>query len=78
MTNVNTYSHAYSGTIVASAYGSGMAQTIRSGGTSQAYALLKSTSSNLMMELIINYSEWNGHGFGEGRTNSGQRYKIQI
>ena len=65
---------AYSGTAYASGTGYGM--TV--GGTSNAYALLKSNSSNLMMEIIVNYSEWSGSGYGEARTNKGKVYKVQF
>lgn len=78
MTNVNSYAHAYSGTVTASGYGNAFAQTITSGGTSKVYALLKSTSSNLMMEIILDYSEWSGQGYGEARTNRGKKYKVQV
>ncbi len=50
------------------------------GGSSkgQAYALLKSDRSNLMMEIIVTYSGQTGHGFGEARTNYGRKYKVQF
>ncbi|WP_373035110.1 hypothetical protein [Sulfurimonas sp.] len=69
---------AYSGTSSASAYGSSTSYTLTSGGTSNAYALLRSNVSKLMMEVIVQYSEWNGHGFGEARTNDGKRFKVQF
>lgn len=51
---------------------------VTSGGASNAYALLRSNVSKLMMEVIVQYSEWNGHGFGEARTNDGRRFKVQF
>ena len=65
---------AYSGTSYVRGYGHG----ITVGGTSKAYALLRSNSSKLMMEVIVNYSEWDGHGYGEARTNRGRKYKVQF
>jgi len=56
----------------------GMGYGITSGGRGQAYSLLKSETSSLMMELIVSYSEWTGHGFGEARTNDDRIYKIQF
>ena len=41
-----------------------------------AYALLKSESSKLMMEIIVIYQKH--HGFGEARTNDGRIYKVQF
>jgi len=66
--------NVYSGNINASAMGYG----ISAGGNSQAYAMLKSQTSKLMMEMIVTYSEWNGHGFGEARTNDGRKYKVSF
>jgi hypothetical protein len=76
----NTFSNAtaYSGTSSASAYGSSTSYSVSSGGASNAYALLKSNTSKLMMEIIVQYSEWNGHGFGEAQTNDGRRFKVQF
>ncbi|MGD9365695.1 MAG: hypothetical protein PVH87_08380 [Desulfobacteraceae bacterium] len=65
---------AYSGAATATGFGYG----VSSGGISQAYALLKSETSSLMMEMIVSYSEWTGHGFGEARTNDGRSYKVQF
>ncbi|MDI6775666.1 MAG: hypothetical protein QMD03_00250 [Syntrophales bacterium] len=65
---------AFSGAATATGFGYG----ISSGGKSQAYALLKSKTSTLMMEIIVAYSEWTGHGFGEARTNDGRSYKVQF
>lgn len=48
------------------------------GGAGKAYALLRSQSSKLMMELIVDYNVWDGSGFGEARTNDGRRYKVQF
>ena len=64
----------YSGASYANAYSRG----ITVGGTSKAYALLRSNSSKLMMEVIVVYSEWDGHGYGEARTNRGRKYKVQF
>lgn len=69
---------AYSGASSATAYGSSTSYAISSGGVSNAYALLRSNTSKLMMEIIVQYSEWNGHGFGEARTNDGRRFKVQF
>jgi hypothetical protein len=41
-----------------------------------AYALLKSETSNLMMEIIVTYQ--GNHGFGEAITNDGRVYKVQF
>lgn len=69
---------AYSGISNATAYGSSTSYAVTSGGASNAYALLRSNTSKLMMEVIVQYSEWNGHGFGEARTNDEQRFKVQF
>ena len=34
--------------------------------------------STLMMEIIVSYSEWTGHGYGEATTNDGRKYKVQF
>ncbi len=65
---------AFSGTAMATGLGYG----ISSGGQGQAYALLKSASSSLLMEMVVSYSEWTGHGFGEARTNDGRIFKVQF
>jgi len=65
---------AFSGGASATVFGTG----ITAGGTANAYALLTSESSKLAMEIIAQYSEWNGHGFGEARTNDGQAFKVQF
>ncbi len=69
-----TYSSANTATFQGQSTGYG----INSGGASKAYAILKSTSTDLMMELIVEYSEWTGHGAGEAITNDGQRFKVQF
>lgn len=69
---------AFSGNTSATAFGSSFGYGISAGGQSSAYALLKSEKSNLMMEILVKYSEWSGHGFGEARTNDGRRYKVQF
>jgi hypothetical protein len=48
------------------------------GGRSNAYALLKSKTSKLLMEIIVSYSESSGHGFGEAKTNDGRTFKVQF
>lgn len=48
------------------------------GGAGKAYALLRSETSALMMELLVDYSTWDGSGFGEARTNDGRRYRVQF
>jgi hypothetical protein len=48
------------------------------GGAGKAYALLKSETSSLMMEVLVNYDAWSGNGFGEARTNDGRKYKVQF
>lgn len=68
----NTF--AFSGGATANAFGTG----ITAGGSSKAYALLASQKSKLLMELIVSYSEWDLHGFGEARTNDGRVYKVQF
>ena len=69
---------AYSGLRSATAYGSSTYQSITSGGASNAYALLRSNTSKLMMEIIVQYSDMTGHGYGEARTNDGRQYKVQF
>jgi hypothetical protein len=49
-----------------------------SGGEAKAHAFLKSNKSNLMMEIIVSYSDASGHGFGEAQTNDGRRFKVQF
>ena len=49
----------------------------RNEGGSQAYALLRSSTSKLMMEINLTYGS-NGQGFGEAKTNDGKTYKIQF
>jgi len=65
---------AYSGSKTTTASG----YSISSGGSSQVYALLKSTKSKLMIEVIAQYSSWTGNGFGEARTNDGRVFKVQF
>ena len=48
------------------------------GGASKGYGLLRSNTSNLMMEIVVSYSEWTGHGYGEATTNDGRKYKVQF
>lgn len=69
---------AYSGISSATAYGSSTSYALTSGGASNAYALLRSSTSKLMMEIIVQYSGWNGHGFGEARVNDGRHFKVQF
>jgi len=57
--------------------GAATGTAITSGGASQAYAILKSPSSSLMMEVIVTYGT-NNNGFGEARTNDGRVYKVQF
>ena len=47
-------------------------------GPGKGYALLKSDSSSLMMEITVNYSNSTGHGYGEAVTNDGRKYKVQF
>ena len=49
-----------------------------SGGPSKGYGLLRSSSSGLMMEIEVSYSEVTGHGYGEAVTNDGRKYKVQF
>lgn len=44
--------------------------------TGKGYALLKSSSSKLMMEINFIFS--GNHGFGDARTNDGRTYKVQF
>jgi len=76
----NTYGSAtaYSGANSATAYGSSISQMFTSGGASNAYALLRSNTSNLLMEMVVQYSDMTGHGYGEARTNDGRKYKVQF
>ena len=41
-----------------------------------AYALLDSASSNLLMEVIVDYNALWGGGYGEARTNDGREFKV--
>ena len=59
-----------------SVFGTGIA--IGGGGPSQGFGLLKSNTSNLIMEIVVSYSEWSGHGYGEATTNDGRKYKVQF
>ena len=76
----NTFgtSTAYSGANTATAYGSATSYAVSSGGASNAYAILRSKTSKLMMEIIVQYSEWTGNGYGEARTNDGRKFKVQF
>ena len=65
---------AVSGGASASVFGTG----ITTGGAANAYSLVMSQSSKLAMEILVTYSEWNGQGFGEARTNDGRIYKVQF
>ena len=47
-------------------------------GPSKGYALLKSNTSSLMMEITVNYSNSTGHGYGEAITNDDRKYKVQF
>lgn len=47
------------------------------GGHSNGYALL-TDEKGVVMEIIFQYSEWSGHGFGEARTNKGELYKVMF
>lgn len=58
----------------ASAFGSGFS----SGGKHQAYALLNSDASNLIMEVVVTYSKWNNQGYGKAVTNDGREFKVQF
>lgn len=69
---------AVKGASVASASGSSFGYGIAAGGVATAYALLTSQNSNLVMEMMLEYSMWNNHGFGEARTNDGRTYKVQF
>lgn len=69
---------AYSGANSATAYGNATSWGISSGGVSNAYALLHSDKSKLMMEIIVQYSELTGSGYGEARTNDGRHFKVQF
>lgn len=48
------------------------------GGPACVYALMKSTKpgSRLMLEMIANFSEMSGDGFGQARTNDGRTYRV--
>lgn len=77
-TNSTSTATAYSGTASAFGTGSSFGTGYSIGGAGKAYALLKSETSNLMMELLVDYNAWDGSGFGEARTNDGRRYKVQF
>ena len=42
----------------------------------QVYALIGNTTSNLLMEVILDYNRWTGGGHGEAITNDGREYKV--
>jgi hypothetical protein len=44
---------------------------------STKYALLKSATSDLKMEIIMTLRSWSKNGFGEAKTNDGRVYKKQ-
>lgn len=46
--------------------------------TTEAFGILRSNRSNLIMEMKLNYENLSGNGFGEAKTNDGKTYKIQI
>ncbi len=41
-----------------------------------AYALLKSSTSNLMLEISANFEGLSG--FGDAQTNAGKKYRVQF
>ncbi len=67
---------AFSGGQSATAFGNSTSYNV--GGPAVVYALLHSTKpgSHLMLEVIANFSQMSGHGFGRGRTNDGREYKM--
>ncbi len=67
---VGAGSHSHGGV-----FGTGVAF---GGGAGKGYGLLKSGTSGLMMEVVVSYSEWTGHGYGEATTNDGRQYKVQF
>ena len=42
----------------------------------QVYALIGSPTSNLLMEVILDYNRWTGGGHGEAITNDGREFKV--
>ena len=58
-------------------YGSSMLSSwsMGAGGSANGYALL-TDGKGIVMEIIFQYSQWTGHGFGEARTNKGAVYKV--
>jgi hypothetical protein len=70
-TGIGVSSHHHGGAI----FGTGI---VLGSGPSKGYALLRSNSSNLMMEINVSYSDWTGHGYGEAVTNDGRKYKVQF
>ncbi len=46
--------------------------------TTEAFGILRSNRSNLIMEMKLNYENLSGNGFGEAKTNDGKIYKVQI
>lgn len=55
----------------------GSTMTVGAGGTSNAYAILTGDKGTVM-EIIVNYSEWTGHGFGQAKTNKGDEYRVMF
>ena len=51
--------------------------TISKGGRSNGYALLTGDQGTIM-EIIFDYSEWSGHGFGIAKTNKGDEYRVMF
>lgn len=45
--------------------------------TGEAYAVLKSSKSKLILELRVTYDKY-GSGFGEAHSNDGKNYKVQF
>jgi hypothetical protein len=64
---------AYSGSSSATVFGTGY--TV--GGSGNAYALISSKTSKLLMEIIVSNNDLSGHGFGDARTNDGRSFKVQ-
>jgi len=62
-----------SGTTTGTLIGTG----ISVGGSGNAYALLKSETSKLMVEIVVSNNDLTGHGFGEAKTNDGRVFKVQ-
>jgi len=77
--NSSAFASAFSGGASAfgqsHGFGSGNYFGFSAGGSSHAYAIL-SGDKGTTMEMILQYNELDGRGFGEAKTNTGKEYKV--